>query len=151
MSTLAEIYAKQDWWDARRQRALARQRVAERTVDRCYAHLGVTTMVEQLRDLLAPHFPDHDLRVLGPFGLTNETAIHANDPSHTDRFIPMGSISFRPDGNNRLNLVDYSHDTGQFARDSLGGMNGMNHPEVPVDNVEGLIDVLRASIARKRR
>lgn len=147
--TLAEIYAKADWWSARRKRAERRCEVAQRTVESCHQHLGVLPMVEAIADLLQPHFPDHDLRVLGPFGLTNECSIHANDPSVTDRFNTVGSLTFRPAQSNRLYLVDRSRELAQYPVGSLGERNGMNYPEVDMpESIEELVEMLRASIER---
>lgn len=164
-TTLGDIYVQQRYWDKRCKRASARRAAAEKTVEQCYKHLGVMVMVEQVADLLRPHFPDHTLRVLGPFGLRNETAIHAEDDSaitDTQRFYKtVGSLSFRPhhelvqvgnaylgDGMT-LRLVDRTRNTGEYPASSLGGINGFNYPEVKLpDTIEELAELLRASIKR---
>ncbi|MCV6991888.1 hypothetical protein H7I87_03055 [Mycobacterium timonense] len=135
LASLAEIYAEYDKWEQRLQRARRRREVAERSVERCYKHLAPTVMVEQVAALLRPHFPQYRLRVLGPFGLCSETAIHAYD----ERGECVGSVAFRPSGN-RLNVVDYRRDSGRFGPNTLGALNGLNHPEVAAPtSVAGLI------------
>ncbi|WP_084270642.1 hypothetical protein, partial [Mycobacterium avium] len=142
LASLAEIYAEYDKWEQRLQRARRRREVAERSIERCYKHLAPTVMVEQVAALLRPHFPQYRLRVLGPFGLCSETAIHAYD----ERGECVGSVAFRPSGN-RLNVVDYRRDSGRFAPNTLGALNGLNHPEAAAPtSVAGLVQVLADSI-----
>lgn len=160
-STLEEIYEQQAFWSQRCDRARAREAAAKKTVEQCYKHLGVVTMVEQLRDLLQPHFPDHELEVLGPFGLANETSIHAKVADGVGRRSTVGSLSFRPhhvytDAGNAqlrepgmvLTLVDWSRNTGQYPANSIGGRNQLNFPDKELPpTVEEIADLLGASIA----
>jgi hypothetical protein len=109
-TTLDEIYAQRDWWWNRLDRAEKRQLTAQRTVDRCYKHISVTTIVRHVAQLLQPHFPQYKLYVLGPFGLGSRVSIHANKPTVTGAASTVASLDFRPDNNGRLRLVDPWHD-----------------------------------------
>lgn len=141
-NSLADIYSEYDRWNLRLDRARRRREVADRTVERCYKHLGPTVIVEQIAELLAPHFPAHQLEVLGPFGLACETVIHAN--SETGECV--GSLAFRS-ADNRISLIDRRRDTGRFAPNTIGALNGLNHPSAGVPGrIEDLVQALRDSI-----
>jgi len=159
-ATLAEVYASHEYWSARRDRARARKRGAERTIEQCDKHLWVSAMVEQVAALLKPHFSGYWLEVLGPFGLANETAIHVIDPKIEDRRCAanvVGSLSFRPVYEDeyttrrmRLRLVDRSRNSGQYRTGTIGAMNGLNYAEVDApDTIEELAALLRASMERR--
>lgn len=158
--TLADIYAKVDWWQARYDRAHDRRAQAERTLEQAGKHLGVVPMVRQICDLLQPHFPNQTLSVLGPFGLGHTTSINAYPlgSDHHGARPPkvLGSLTFRPyydrsgpDRPERLELIDYSRDTGQFAPGSLGAYNGLNYEGAPVPEIGELIDLLWKQIKEK--
>jgi hypothetical protein len=149
MNTLGEIYAKRDWWERRLRRAQERREIANKTVDRCYDHLGPTVLVSQITELLKPYFPEHDLEVLGPFGLASEMAIHVQDPTSTEHFKTVGSLTFRYHGAQEppLTLVDRSRDSGRYASNTIGSINGLNYPDKKVpETIEELASLLRASI-----
>lgn len=158
MDTLDEIYAKQDWWQQRYDRAHERLGQAERTMHNARKHLGIVPMVNQIRDLLAPHFPNQVLNVLGPFGLGNTTSIHAY-PLGIDAVrgnigsLCLGSLTFRPrfveSDDYRLCLVDHGQHTGQYRPGSLGDYNGLNYAEVPMPSISALISMLWAEIKEK--
>jgi hypothetical protein len=146
-TTLDEIYAQRDWWWNRLDRAEKRRLTAQRTVDRCYKHIGVTTTVQHVAQLLQPHFPQYKLYVLGPFGLGSRVSIHANKPTVTGAASTVASLDFRPDNNGRLRLVDYSRQTREYAPNSVGELNGLNFPEVDLpETIEELAALLQAKI-----
>jgi hypothetical protein len=77
--------------------------------------------------------------VLGPFGLCCATSIHLySDPELKSpaRFLNGNcrSITFVPLDLDRgeLGIRDYSRNTGEFRPGTIGEMNGMNHPTIPV-------------------
>lgn len=146
LATLDRIYAKQDWWRNRLVNARNRKAQAENTIEQCYQHVGPLVVVTQIAEAMAPHFPDHHLDVLGPFGLGSTTAIHAVDPEG----ITVASLSFRPVGD-FLGLVDYNVDTMEYPPNSLGGINGFNHPttDIPLGGIESLVALLRTRIETK--
>lgn len=161
-STLEEIYEQNTYWTGRQRRARKRRDLAEKTMRQCDKHLGVHRMVEQLRDLLQPLFPDQQLEVLGPFGLTNEMSIHAHvdDPDTKRGYQIVGSLSFRPEHDLegegremhstglRLRLVDRNRTIGNYPTNSIGAMNGMQYAEVELPpTVEEIAMLLGASIA----
>lgn len=162
-TTLAGIYEQQAYWDTRRKRAEHREAAAKKTVDQCYKHMGVKGMVEQLAELLAPHFPDLVFEVMGPFGLSHETSIYVSDPKTLDernRFRTVGSLTFRPhtemrkvgdawiaEPGQKLRRVDRSRNLGEYPTNSIGAINGFNYPEVDLPGtIEEIADLLRASI-----
>ena len=158
-TTLAGIYAKQDWWQQRYDRAHERMNQAERTLASAGNHLGVVPMVEQIAALLRPQFPNQVLNVLGPFGLGHTTSIHAYPLGADPRGIGvreiLGSLTFRPYSNadtnyvQRLVLVDYSKPTRQYPPKSLGAYNGLNYAEVDVPEISVLVDMLWQQIKEK--
>jgi len=141
---LAKVYADHDRWQARADSARDRIRRAEKTLESCQAHLGVREVAEQVAALVARYLPNHKLEALGPFGLGNEVAIHASD--HTG--LAVAGVNFRPKNGNRLHIVDWSHNTGQYPANSIGAINRLNyktHPEPAT--VHDIVLALDAQIA----
>lgn len=124
-SDLDAVYAAYDKWSARAESARARIAKAQKTLEGCYPHLSVAATAERVAEVLASYFPAYTLVVYGPFGLGHEIAIHAQNQAGNT----VGAVSFRPDGENRLHLIDWSRNTGRFAPNSLGALNQLNFPE----------------------
>ena len=108
---------------------------------------GTVSFVGRLVRALEPHFPMHVLDVLGPFGLTGETAIHVKDSIG----ITVASLTFRSDeqddGTKLLRMVDYDNPTNRYPKNSLGAVNGMNYPIVTLpDTVEELVEMIHTQI-----
>lgn len=146
-TTLGEIYAQRDYYAQRLNRARARIAAAEKTVEQCQRHTVHVRMVQQLAALLEPYFPQHKLYVLGPFGLTNQMAIHVNDPAGDadGRTLTVGSMAFRPDSG-RLKRVDHTRNTGEYPAGSIGAINGLNYTEAELpDSIGAIAELLRAS------
>ena len=57
MSTLDEIYARQDRWDTALRRAEAREAAAKRRQRQALNHLGVSKMVNEIATALQPCSP----------------------------------------------------------------------------------------------
>lgn len=102
-------------------------------------------MVQQIVELLKPHFPEYKLYVLGPFGIASEVAVHANDPATNET---VGSLNFRYSaGTPPLTLIDWSRNTGRYPANSIGALNQLNYPDKEVPGtIEELAHLLRASI-----
>jgi hypothetical protein len=131
---LAKVYADHDRWQVRADNARARidkaraqADRAEKTLESCYAHLSTRAVTEQVAALVARYFPHRKLDVLGPFGLGHETAIHVSDSTG----LTIAGVSFRPGDNNRLHLIDWSHNTGRFPANSIGAINQFNFDTYP--------------------
>lgn len=95
-------------------------------------------LIKPIAEELIKQFPDRCYDILGPFGLSNETAIHfyriGVDEKHKFEGDNCISITFRP-GNlekGELRLVDHKKNTGEFRKGTIGEMNGMNHPTIPL-------------------
>jgi len=111
---------------------------------------GATALVGRLVDALRPHFPEHSLDVLGPFGLANETAIHIRDvDDHT-----VSSISFLPDRNEQndysLKRVEHGNPTANYPPNSLGALNGFNRRSAALPaTIEDLAQYLRDQLEER--
>ncbi|MDP2662647.1 MAG: hypothetical protein Q8R28_18165 [Dehalococcoidia bacterium] len=95
----------------------------------------IDMLLYPIRDGLAERFPDLRFEVLGPFGMTAATSIHAS-PKDSDphAFNTVGSLTFRP-GNldsGELRVVDYSKKVDHYALNTVEEMNGMNYGTVPL-------------------
>lgn len=125
---LAKVYADHDRWQARADSARDRIARAEKTLESCYAHLGVRKIADQVAALVAHYLPNHKLEALGPFGLGHEVAIHAVDGTG----VAVAGVNFRPRDGNRLHIIDWSRNTGRYPANSMGALNQLNyetHPE----------------------
>lgn len=88
------------------------------------------------------------IRWLGGFGLSNEHALwflKGNDPDEVNNII--SSINFVKDGDG-WGIKDERVDTGKYPKGSIGEMNGMNHPTIPIDSKlteDMILDIMRRS------
>ncbi len=93
----------------------------------------IDIIVEGIAKELINLFPGRYFKLLGPHGLAATTSIHFYKNGGED-ITSCLSITFRPGNLNQgeLGRVDYSKNTGYFAAGSLGELNGMNYPEIPL-------------------
>ena len=104
----------------------------------------IDELVKPIADALAVRYPEYYFSILGPFGLTSQTSIHASLKSAVDAdprgFHVTGSLTFRPASleQGAIDIVDYTIDTGRFATGTLGDINGMNHPVRPCPSFDEL-------------
>ena len=88
---------------------------------------------EMLKEML-----DRRYEILGPFGLTCETAIHFYkiDSTRENELDDCKSITFRPTNleEGKVSLVDYTKDTQRYSVGTMGEVNGMNYPTIPIKN-----------------
>lgn len=107
-------------------------------------------LVKPIARLLIKEFPDRYYEILGPFGLQASTAIHfyrkgvsAKEQFERDNCI---SINFVPGDLNKgeLFIQDTATDTGRYSYNTIGELNGMNHPNLPMPEnpLEWMIDYL---------
>ena len=101
---------------------------------------------------------DRDYEILGPFGLGCEMSIHFMIKGLPDQkkdykawyavaFDDMLSLTFRPGDieNGELKLVDLRKNTGKFPEGSIGEVNGMNHPRLPMpETIDDLIKFMKS-------
>ena len=148
----AERYAE------RLQRFHAAQEKHEEKIARAEARLGrlkakwpecpswIDELVRPIADAMARQYPGHYFEVLGPFGIGSTVSIHASPKAAVDAdadrrgFHCVGSLTFRPGrlDKGEIMLVDYFTNTGKYRENSIGEINGLNHPEVPLPDFEEL-------------
>ncbi len=89
-------------------------------------------VLRPLGEELMLHFPDSTLSVSGPFGMDCETSISLTGKNKEC----LAFLQFVPTHDSNLpitlHLRDYSVDTKRFPPDSIGEMNGDNHPSIPI-------------------
>lgn len=95
-------------------------------------------LIKPIAEELIKQYTDRYYEILGPFGLSSETSIHfyriGVDEKHKFDGDNCISITFRP-GNlekGELRLVDHKKNTGEFREGTLGALNGMNYPTIPL-------------------
>ena len=107
----------------------------------------VNEIIKPIAELLNEKMPDRYYHILGPFGLSCQTTIHfyKNGVSEKERFNKGNckSITFEPGNldNGEIRLVDYAKNTHKYAPGTIGEMNGLNHPTIPVpETIDGLFE-----------
>ena len=118
----------------------------------------IDSLVKPIAEAMLPFLPDRYFKILGPFGLGCQTAIHfykngSNDAVGNGNCI---SITFEP-GTLRegdLFVVDYLVNTGEFSPNSIGAINGMNNPKIPVPDyadAQWFVDFMNHQEAESRK
>lgn len=89
--------------------------------------------------LMSKFFPDRDIEFLGPFGLCNEVSIwfvrkgiSEKDKLVGDNTLSITFIPFHFDRDFELRVRNTDIDTGKFDKNTIGAMNGMNHPDIKI-------------------
>lgn len=96
------------------------------------------SLIKPIAEELVKHFPDRYYDILGPFGMTAEISIHFYRIGVDDKQKFDGdnciSITFRPEDLDKgeLRIADCKTNTGEFREGTIGEMNGMNHPTIPL-------------------
>jgi hypothetical protein len=103
----------------------------------------IDQVVKPIAKSLQRILPGHRrVDVLGPFGICSEASIHFIKRGITegDMWKKPGnvkSITFVPCTSSenlfRIAVVDYTKSDKKFLEDSIGALNGMNHPRILVD------------------
>ena len=128
-------------------------------IERLNKRLGKLGYISWVNELLEPiakamvkRMPDRYYDILGPFGMTSETSIHFYKEGIEKKQLFNGdnckSITFRPTDLDKgeISLVDQTQNTERYAEGTLGDINGMNYPTVPMKKS---IDELLAFMNRK--
>ena len=114
------------------------------------AHVSwIDEIIEPIAKAMTEQLPDRHYEVLGPFGLCARVSIHFYRDEITGQSRWKGdntlSITFDPADLNAgdIQIVDYETNTGRFAKGTLGEVNGMNYPTIPMpETIEGLIALM---------
>jgi hypothetical protein len=99
----------------------------------------VDLVIKPLAKKLKRYVPGYRVEVLGPFGICNEVSIHfckigVPEEKLWDKKGAVKSISFVPNlEQGTFRVVDRSKDTKDHPEGSIGAVNGMNHPRIPID------------------
>ena len=157
--TIQGYLAEEEVYQVEHDRITNLIRTKERQIKKLEKKLSKVNYPNWIDALLNPiaramlvYLPGYKFRMCGPFGLTAETSILFTplDAEMSDKFsnFPkdlsvIRKITFRPgdlSGNSKpmLSIVDYSPNTGQFKKGTLGEINNMNYPAVDVpENADG--------------
>jgi hypothetical protein len=135
--------------DVERARIRAQIATRERQIERLgkkYDRIPCVSWIDELvkpiADELLLLLPDCDAyEILGPLGICATVSIHFRwngTDIQADRekyFRTLKSITFVPGDlrTGELRWRDYSKDSGEFSVNTIGEVNGMNHPDIPID------------------
>jgi hypothetical protein len=100
-------------------------------------HVRAKSIIERIAKALKRKFGYAKAEVLGPFGLGCKVSIHIYRKKDDDIANAL-SITFEyqtDEENDSLVYVDYSANTGEFSKGSIGEMNGFNHPLVDITHL----------------
>lgn len=141
--TIGEI--SQPYVEQRQVEARIRARIEQREkqIERLKKKLGKLpfwkeALIKPIAEELIQHFPGRRYEILGPFGLSAEVGVHFYRIGVDEKHLFDGdnciSISFRPGDleKGELKVVDSKTNTGEFREGTIGALNGMNHPEIPL-------------------
>jgi hypothetical protein len=118
--------------------------VLERQLDEVPELWAIDDM-KALRGEIAARMPEETVELLGPHGIDCLLSIHVGRGAST-----MASVTFRPDGDGGYRVVDYTRNTGEYPKNTMGERAGANHPDVAMpDDVEEIVAMLRASMERR--
>ena len=152
---LLDAYAEKDReWERERQALLDKIVLRNQQVKRLERRLSklgmgpywIDEIIRPLADELVKHLPGRTVAILGPFGIGCRTAIHFYRDGVEGEERCKGtnciSITFEPNdltrfqnsplSGSKLSVVDYSVNTHRYSVGTMGQMNGLNHPVIPV-------------------
>lgn len=141
---------------AERSKLTARIEQREKQIERLKARLdktGYVSWVDELLESIAKamvaKMPDRHYEIFGPFGMTSETSIrfYKNGVEQAQQFDGDNcrSITFRPRNldKGKIVLVDHTQNTGRYVEGTMGEVNGMNYPTIPMKNtIDKLLDFM---------
>lgn len=151
---LNENRAKRRQIDAKIQMRRAQIERLEKRMAKLESYNWVDDVMRPLAARVQAAMPGYRIEVLGPFGLRAEVSLHAY-PGDSDDIEAATSVSFEPafehdsetqDCTFGLKLIDYSRDLGYYEKNTVGSLNGLNHPSTPLDpqsTVEDIVAMLR--------
>lgn len=112
----------------------------ERVVEKCDAQIkvlrkqtGPSYVIGRIAKALKKKFGYAKAEVLGPFGLGCHTSIHLYRKKE-DTIHDVLSITFELDYGDKptINVLNYNERKGEYPVDSIGALNGFDHPLVDV-------------------
>lgn len=133
----------------------AKRSITRAEIRRCNIEYPYWTeqIVEEIAKEMLKYFPDgFQYKIMGPFGIDAKTSIWIKHPEwdlydEEKKKLPMYEFEFSPslDKNSNTNLykVDRSVNTGEYPPNSIGGINGFNHPNIPIDNNTSIIELIK--------
>ena len=101
----------------------------------------IDQVVKPLAKSLQRYLPGRVVDILGPFGICSEVSIHfikrgVSEKKMWDKPSNVKSITFVPRHSSEspfsIAVVDSTKSDGSFLKGTIGELNGMNHPRVPV-------------------
>ncbi len=94
----------------------------------------IDCIVKPIAELLVKKIKNRYYEILGPFGMTHETAIHFYINGSEGDIKTCRSIDFRPINleKGEIRIVDYDNDTNRFKKGTMGEVNGMNYETIPM-------------------
>jgi hypothetical protein len=110
----------------------------EKRLDKMPHPNWVELLVKPIARELAKAYPDRRCEVLGPFGLGAQVSIHFYKKDADERHLfdddNCLSITFSPGDleKGELQLVNEGAVTGDYPPGTLGAVNGLNHPRIPI-------------------
>jgi len=118
--------------DARRDKLLAQIARLKARLERTSQPYWVDMIIKKIAETVAPHFPNCNLRVIGPFGIGQACSVLfvRKDAPAGHRFSAAycKGITLVPG-----DLVrDETGDNGKYPEGPVGRLSGLHHPEVPV-------------------
>ena len=112
----------------------------------------INEIIEPIAKKMCEHFPDRRYEILGPFGLSSEVAIHFSKQDATEQerreVSNVISISFVPRNLNagEIGIRDYSRNTGEYGKGTIGEVNGMNYPTTPITTDTTIADLVKFAV-----
>lgn len=99
-------------------------------------------IIKKITKEMMAYFPDHYVyEILGPFGLNASVFVLISHPDwdvHKANNYPHYNFEFVPNLRSKddanLKRVDRTINTGEFTPNSIGAINGFNHPQIPIPN-----------------
>ena len=98
----------------------------------------IEDIIEGIAKELLKHYPKYTYEILGPFGMDARTSIwlrYPGAPPGNELKPPyLYDITFVPLdlGKGEIAIENTEVDTGRFADGTIGEVNGMNHPKIPL-------------------
>lgn len=142
------------WGKLEKQMDVLRQERKQLEEER-YRAMWFSRLIEPLAKMIAEALEartgvKRTYELFGPFGLECEVAVHFYKVGVTDKKKFNGdnclSITFRPGSLDvaELFVVDYTKDINKYPKGSIGQVNGLNYPSVPVkQDLEFLLGFVR--------
>lgn len=121
-------------YDAEQARLLAEKGQIEKRLEGMKYPHPIEKIIKPIGEALLATMPGCEMRVLGPFGLSNQVSVWFYKKGTPDReqAIRSRSINFVYDCKAGVLVQDVTKDTKQFKPNTIGEMNGGNHPNVAI-------------------